>query len=414
MIGGKVERAKEAMELEVEHHHELMSSIAMTIRIVSFLVCITVALVFFFFAKSILSPIKTCLQFARTMSLGDLSTRMKMGTENELAELCTALDVMADSIEAKAKVAEKIAEGDITEDIVMASDRDTLGGSLQIMIDKLNDLLSKINSSAGQVSGGASELASSSETLSQGASEQSSSLEEISSSMIEAGTQTTTNAENATQANQISVSARNAAEGGSKQMAEMVEAMTEINDSSQMIVKIIKVIDDIAFQTNLLALNAAVEAARAGVHGKGFAVVAEEVRSLAGRSAKAAKETADLIEDSTQKVTRGTDIATRTSESLTEITEKVTKIADLVNKIAASSKEQTSSIEEISLGLDQIDKVTQSNAASAEETASASEELSSQANELQDLVSQFSLRQDGRAVNLRALAQALPAPVEKV
>ena len=392
-IEDDVVQAKKAMNDQLATFYNEIANLELTVRIISILIAITVIVSFYFFAKSILKPIADGVEFARIISTGDLSVRMNMGVDNELAKLCTTLDAMVDSIEAKARIAEKIATGDITEDIILASDKDTLGKSLQLMIDRLNSLLSNINDAATQVTTGSTQLAVASGTLSQGATEQAASLEQISSSMTEAAAQTTINADNATEANQISVSARDAAEQGSKQMIEMVHAMTEINDSSQLIVKIIKVIDDIAFQTNLLALNAAVEAARAGSHGKGFAVVAEEVRSLAGRSAKAAKETADLIEDSTKKVSRGTDIATQTSESLTEITTKVTKVTDLVTEIAAASTEQTGSIKEVSTGLDQIDQITQMNAANSEETASASAELSSQANELQELVLQFKLKE---------------------
>ena len=175
-------------------------------------------------------------------------------------------------------------------------------------------------------------------------------------------------------------------------MSQMVESMESINASSAQIAKIIKVIDDIAFQTNLLALNAAVEAARAGRHGKGFAVVADEVRNLAGRSAKAAKETAELIESSGAKVSAGMQVATSTSESFKDIVEGIIKTNDLVGEIAAASSEQAQGVSQINIGLSQVDQVTQQNTANAEETASAAEELSSQAMHLQGLIARFKLR----------------------
>jgi methyl-accepting chemotaxis protein len=260
------------------------------------------------------------------------------------------------------------------------------------MTSDLNDILHQVQVACDQIATGSAEVADSSQSLSQGATESASSLEEIAASMNQLTAQIKQNAEHASEAKGLSEKASRSAAEGNTHMHEMVGAMAQIDEAGQSISKIIKVIDEIAFQTNLLALNAAVEAARAGQHGKGFAVVAEEVRSLAARSAKAAQETADLIEGSVEKTRNGAQIADKTAESFEEIVAEINKVSALVGDIAAASDEQAQGISEINVGLGQIDQVTQQNTASAEEGAAASEELNGQAMQLRELVGRFTLR----------------------
>ena len=194
----------------------------------------------------------------------------------------------------KLEALEKIAEGDLTVDIMMASASDELGTAIQKMKDSLNSIISEIRDASRQVSAGADDIAQASQSLSQGATEQAASLEEISSSLSEISGQATINADNASKASELSGTALKTATDGNEYMDELTKTMERISASSDEIKKIVKVIDDIAFQTNLLALNANVEAARAGKYGKGFAVVAEEVRALSNRSADAVKETTTM------------------------------------------------------------------------------------------------------------------------
>jgi len=215
------------------------------------------------------------------------------------------------------------------------------------------------------------------------------SLEETSASLEEIASMTKRNAENAISAKDLSADTRKAAEIGSSNMDEMNRAMADIQASSSNISKIIKTIDEIAFQTNILALNAAVEAARAGEAGMGFAVVADEVRNLAQRSAQAAKETADKIEDSIAKSVNGVAISGKVTESLNQIVTKARQVDELVAEIATASREQSQGLDQINTAVTQMDKVTQSNAAAAEESASASEELTAQAATLRELVAEL-------------------------
>jgi methyl-accepting chemotaxis protein len=258
------------------------------------------------------------------------------------------------------------------------------------IVKPINRVIEGMNAGSEQVSSASIQVSSASQSLAQGASEQASALEESSSALEEAAGMAKQNADNAQSANQISVQAQEAAEKGQVSMNEMTSAVSDINQSSDQISKIIKVIEEIAFQTNLLALNAAVEAARAGDAGKGFAVVAEEVRNLAKRSADAAKDTNELIGDSVDKAKRGQTIADESAKSLEEIVGNVKKAVDLIGEIAAASQEQAQGIEQINTAVGQMDQVTQQNASNAEESASASEELSAQSQNLQAMVMDLS------------------------
>ena len=266
-----------------------------------------------------------------------------------------------------------------------------LGTGVNRLADNLAEVVSRVKTAAREIALGAEEITMGNSNLSTRTEEQSSSLEETASSMEQMTTTVKQNADNAAQANQLALAARNQAEQGVTVVDGAVKAVTGIDESARKIADIIGVIDAIAFQTNLLALNAAVEAARAGEQGRGFAVVASEVRNLAGRSASAAKEIKSLIQDSVTKVADGSRLVSQSGQTLGEIVASVKTVADIVAEIAAASREQSAGIEQVNRAVIQMDQITQQNAALVQETISASRVMSAQVRDLNQTLGRFRL-----------------------
>lgn len=289
-----------------------------------------------------------------------------------------------------AEISRKIAAGELSMEVQLRTgDKDSLLFAMKSMQETLAQVVTNIKAAVDCVSTGAHQIASGNVDLSSRTEEQSHSLESSVVSVQKLSNIVKTNAEHGLHANRLALSASEVAVKGGKVVSEVVDTMDSINESSKKIVDIISVIDGIAFQTNILALNAAVEAARAGEQGKGFAVVAAEVRSLAQRSATAAKEIKNLINDSVEKVDSGTKLVDQAGSTMEEILASVKHVSDIINEITAAGQEQSSGIDQISHAIDVMDEATQQNSALVEEAAAAAESLKEQASKLAQLVSVF-------------------------
>lgn len=370
---------------------------AMTLLVLATLLGGVVSAVFLgtVISRGISNPMVQTVEMLNALESGHLGKRLQLVRDDEIGEMARTMDRFADSLQNEIVAAlQKLAAGDITFTISPRDEQDVVRGALKTLGEDLNEILGQVKKVGEQIDSGSAQVSDSSHSLSQGALQSASSLQQITSSLSEMASQTKLNADNANLASKLAMEVHRAAEDGNAHMVGMVSAMGEINASSQSISKIIKTIDEIAFQTNLLALNAAVEAARAGQHGKGFAVVAEEVRNLATRSAKAAQESADLIEGSVMKVTAGLDTAKNNAEALDGIVKGVSRVNDLVAEIAVASNEQAMGIAMVNDGLVLIDQSIQQSTANAEESAASAAVLSNQASYLHQMLQRFILKKD--------------------
>lgn len=345
-------------------------------------------------------PINKCVNRINQLIQGDLSTEVPVvDTEDEVkilanatGDICRNLKLI---IEDTSSILSEMSNGNFAvgsayPDAYIGEVRPLLTGILGT-IDGVSSLVSEVSKASTQVLVGADQVSNGAQILSQGATEQAASIEELSATISDISQKINDNAQNASKAKSDSDVVLGKLEVSNNSMSDMLVAMNDISEKAGEISKIIKTIDDIAFQTNILALNAAVEAARAGEAGKGFAVVADEVRNLAGKSAEAAKNTANLIAQTVNAVERGSILADTTANALKDVVVGVQTVGEVVSNVSEASDEQATSVNQITIAVDQISSVIQSNSATSEESAASSEELSAQAGLLQSLISKFTI-----------------------
>ncbi len=370
-INGLVLRSKDAADEAVE---SLITRILVMALIGLVLLC---SVVYLWFSKVIVRPLKLNMEFADKIGLGDLSGTLHIGSRDELGQLGKSMNGMATSLKQVAELATDISNGNLRVEVKPRSKQDDMMHALDRMVAQLTQVAQSVLSSSGHITSGTSLMSASAQAMSQGAAEQAAAAEEAASSIEQMAANIRQNSDNALQTEKIAIQGSKDAHDGGEAVGETVAAMKAIASK-------IQIIEEIARQTNLLALNAAIEAARAGEHGKGFAVVAAEVRKLAERSQNAAGEINDLS-------TSSVEVAEKAGSLLNMLVPNIQKTAELVQEIAAASKEQDAGAEQINSSIQQLDRVIQQNASATEEMASTSEELSSQAEQLQEMVAFFSV-----------------------
>ncbi|GEO79887.1 methyl-accepting chemotaxis protein [Pararhodospirillum oryzae] len=368
--------------------------------IVTIVVSVSVAT---WIALSISRGLTKAVSLANAVSLGDLSNKISVSSQDEIRDLIDALNTMTANLNTMAQVADDIAQGNLTVTAKRQSEKDVLGIALETMLERLRTVVSEALSAANQVSSGSQQLSSTSEEMAQGATEQASAAEEASSSMEEMVSTIKQSADNASETEKIARQSATDAELSGQSVSKAVDAMRTIAQK-------INIVQEIARQTDLLALNAAIEAARAGEHGKGFAVVASEVRKLAERSQAAASEIMVLSSDTLE-------ISAEAGQMLTKLVPDIRRTAELVEEISAAAREQNTGAEQINTAIRQLDQVTQQNASASEEMSATSEELAAQAEQLEATMAFFRIENSATIAPQRAkprfTPKSIPSPSEK-
>jgi len=347
--------------------------------------------------RSIVRPLETAVNVARQLTIGKLNMQIDDSRKDQLGILLTAMKEMAESNRKIADIAQKLADGNLDQEVLQRSEEDVMGRALAEMVAQLVAVVEGVQSSSAQVTSGSQSLSSTSQEMSQGATEQAAAAEEASAAVEQMGANIRQNADNAIQTEKIALQTAQDAQEGGRAVGETLVAMREIAEK-------IMIVEEIARQTNLLALNAAIEAARAGEHGKGFAVVASEVRKLAERSQAAAGGISKLSVSSVA-------IAEEAGRLLEAIVPNIHKTAELVQDICVSSKEQDAGTDQINQAIQQLDLVIQQNVSSSEEMAATAEELTSQVEQLDEMLSFFKLGKRTSPEPNKALTSPLVAPV---
>lgn len=380
--------------LKVADPEQYLRSYGYTTLVLFLLAMVASAVISVYVIRSIRVSLDQLMQATENLKKGKTDFVLEKRNDDEFGALIDSFRQMIETTRYQAQIAKEVADGNLTVEVLPRSEEDAMGLALQKMVRQNQNSIGHIKDAAYQVTTSSSQVAIASEALAQGSTEQASAIEQITASITDVAEKTRQNASQANAAADLVTSAIEDVKKGNKEMKDMVVAMQDINKASESISKIIKVIDDIAFQTNILALNAAVEAARAGEAGKGFAVVAEEVRNLAAKSSSAATETAEMIEDSIQKVEKGSKIAYETEQALAEITKVVQQSEKIIMEIAEASNYQATAIAQIDQAIEQVSQVVQTNSATSEECAAASQELANQAGRVREMVSVYNLGTD--------------------